>query len=43
MKINNLEIFCVTNKIIPHIEKTSYKIAGVGKNHFPNNYLNCDS
>ena len=43
MKINNLEMFCVTNKIIPHIEKTSYKIAGVGKNHFPNDYLNCDS
>ena len=34
MKSNNLEIFCVTNKKIPHIEKTNYQIAGVGKRQF---------
>ena len=43
MKSNYLEIFCVTNKKIPHIEETSYQIAGVGKNNFPDSYLKCNT
>tara|TARA_Y100000389_G_C17353302_1_gene459681 strand:- start:44 stop:841 length:798 start_codon:yes stop_codon:yes gene_type:complete len=37
--MKNLEIYCVTNKLVPHIEKTDYKLACVGKENFPNNYI----
>ena len=43
MNSNKLEIFCVTNQKIPHIEKTNYKIAAVGKNKLPDSYLKCDT
>ena len=34
-----LEIYCVTNKMVPHIEKTNYKLACVGNNDFPEDYI----
>mgnify|MGYP001478381665 FL=1 len=37
----NLDIYCVTNKRLPHIENTNYKLVGVGKNNFPDSYLDC--
>ena len=43
MTLDKLEIFCVTDKKIPHIEKTNYKIAAVGKDNFPDSYLRCDT
>ena len=43
MKLNQLEVFCVTNKVIPHIEKTNYQLVAVGKNNFPSNYLKCNT
>ena len=39
----NLDIYCVTNKRLPHIENTNYKLVGVGKNDFPESYLDCSS
>ena len=41
--IKNLEIYCVTNKLVPHIEKTDYKLASVGKDSFPENYIKSDT
>lgn len=35
---NNLEIFCVTNERLKLLENTKYKLAGVGKKDFPENY-----
>ena len=43
MKSSKLQIFCVTNKIIPKIEETNYQIAGVGKDNFPKGYLKCNT
>ena len=40
---NKLQIYCVTNKRIKKIENTNYKLAAVGKNIFPKNYLRCDT
>ncbi len=41
--MSNLDIYCVTNKIIPSLEKTNYKIGWVGTGTSPSNYLNCDT
>ena len=41
--MNQLEIFCVTNKQIPHLEKSKYKLAAVGMNKFSDMYLTCDT
>jgi hypothetical protein len=41
--MNNLEIFCVTNKNLSHLKKTNYKLAGVGKERFPNEYIRSDT
>ncbi len=38
-----IDIYCVTNKRLPHIESTNYKLAGVGKNIFPESYLDCST
>ena len=35
----DLQIHCVTNKVIPYLEKTKLILAGVGKENFPNHYL----
>ena len=43
MNPNKLEIFCVTNKRVLHIEETNYHIAGVGKGNFPKHYLKCNT
>ena len=40
--MSNLEIFCVTDKIIPNIEKTEYQIAIPKNGNFPKHYLKCD-
>tara|TARA_Y100000590_G_scaffold253378_1_gene284641 strand:+ start:479 stop:1303 length:825 start_codon:yes stop_codon:yes gene_type:complete len=40
--INKLEIFCVTNKHYKFFEKTNYKLAAVGKDKFPDQYIRCD-
>ena len=40
--MSNLEIFCVTEKIVPNIEKTEYHIAISKNGNFPQNYLRCD-
>ena len=34
-----LQIFCVTNKVVPNLEKTRLILAGVGNEVFPKNYL----
>lgn len=34
-----LQIYCVTNKIVPHLENTNYKLACVGDGYFPENYI----
>ena len=41
--MNNLKIYCVTNKKLNFLEKTSMKLVGVGKEEFSNNYLKCDT
>ena len=41
--MGNLEIYCVTNKIVPELEKTGYKIGWVGKEIPPDNYISCKS
>ena len=41
-KISNLELFCVTNKRLSFLENTSYKLAWVGLEKAPDNYLKCD-
>ena len=39
--MNNLKIFCVTNLPSSKLEKLNLTLAGVGKNDFSNNYINC--
>ena len=36
MKLENLEIYCVTNKPIPNLENTDLNLAKVGKEKFSN-------
>ena len=40
--MSNLEIYCVTNKKLSFLEKTNFKLVGVGKEKFTENYLRCD-
>ena len=42
-KNNNLELYCVTNKRLKFLEKTSYKLGWVGLHKAPDNYIKCDS
>ena len=41
--MNNLKIYCITNKTVPILEKTSYDIGWVGKELPPSNYISCNS
>ena len=38
--MSNLEVFCITNKKIEALEKLNLKLAGVGEDDFPENYVN---
>ena len=40
--MSNLEIYCVTDKEIPFLEESNYKLAAVGKKKFSDKYLKCD-
>ena len=40
--MKKLQIYCVTNKLVPNLEKTSYNLACVGKGVFPDNYIRSD-
>ena len=37
--MKNLEIYCVTNRESSFLEKTNYKLAGVGKGQFKELYI----
>ncbi len=39
----NLEIFCVTDKHLNFFNDIKYKLAAVGKNNFPSNYMTCNT
>ena len=39
----DLEIFCVTDKHFNFFNDIKYKLAGVGKNSFPSNYISCNT
>ena len=41
--MSNLEIYCVTDKELPFLEKSNYKLAGVGKSEFSSKYIKCDN
>ena len=40
---NSLLIYCITNKAFPYLNRLPYKLAGVGQEHFPNNYCSADN
>ena len=40
---DELEIYCVTNKRIKFLENYTYKLASVGKDNFPDQYLKCNT
>ena len=40
--MDNLEIYCVTDKELPFLEKTNYKLAAVGTGKFSSRYIKCD-
>jgi hypothetical protein len=40
---NSLLIYCITNKALSYLNSIPYKIAGVGQEHFPNNYYLANS
>ena len=40
---SKIEIYCITNKRLRFMENSSYKLAWVGPEQAPNNYLRCDS
>ena len=41
--MNNLEIYCVTNKKLLFLENTNLKLAAVGKENFSDKYLKCNN
>ena len=41
--MNNLDLYCVTNKKLEFLENTDLKLAAVGKEKFSNRYLRCDN
>ena len=41
--MKNLDIYCVTDKEVPFLEKSNYKLAGVGRKKFSEKYLRCDT
>ena len=40
--MTNIKFYCVTNKLINFISNDQYKLAWVGKDSPPNNYIRCD-
>ena len=40
--MNNLDLYCVTNKKLEFLEYTDLKLAAVGKDKFSNRYLRCE-
>lgn len=43
MNLKKLNLYCVTNKIVPYLEKTNLNLAGVGKTKFPKKYIRSDT
>ena len=41
--MKNLEIYCVTDKKVPFLEKTNYKLAAVGLGKFSSRYIKCNN
>ena len=41
--MSDLEIYCVTDKELPFLEKSNYKLAGVGRSEFSSKYIKCDN
>ena len=41
--MNNLSIYCVTNKSLSFLEKLPLKLVGVGSENFSNEYLRCNT
>ena len=41
--MKKIEMYCVTNKDSPYLNKTPYNLAAVGRSHFSKNYLRCDN
>ena len=41
--MNNLDIYCVTNKKLDFLERTSLKLAAVGNENFSKDYIRCDT
>ena len=41
--MNNLDIYCVTNRKLSFLEKTSLKLVGVGQDNFSDNYIKCNT
>ena len=40
--MNNLNIYCITNKVNTLLDKTNYHIGWVGKGVAPSNYISCN-
>tara|TARA_B100001057_G_scaffold496197_1_gene597037 strand:+ start:537 stop:1334 length:798 start_codon:yes stop_codon:yes gene_type:complete len=40
--MNDLEIYCVTNKKLDFLEKSPFKLVGVGNESFSEKYIQCD-
>ena len=40
--MKNLEIYCITNKVVNFLDNTNYKIGWVGQEKPPNNYIICN-
>ena len=41
--MDNLNIYCITNKVSPLLDKTNYHIGWVGKGVAPSNYISCNT
>ena len=41
--MENLEIYCVTDKEVAFLEKTNYRLAAVGLHKFSSRYIKCDN
>ena len=41
--MKNLDIYCVTDKKLSFLEKTSLKLVGVGQEKFPESYIKCNT
>ena len=41
--MSNLEIYCVTDKELPFLEKSNYKLACVGRSEFSSKYIKSDN